>query len=97
MKAVLVAVWISVGAALFVAAPQAWNNGQAGNTTTNVSSECDDPPYATHDWIAHCALELLPDDEKDSLEEHEDLYLLGTEAPDNRTIPASCDGPHRLR
>ncbi len=80
---------------LEVSGPQAWNNGQAGNATTNVSSECALPPYATHDWIADRALDILPDDEKQWLEPHKALYLLGTEAPDNRTIPTSCNGPNR--
>ena len=25
----------------------AWSNGPAGNATTNLASECSDPPYAT--------------------------------------------------
>lgn len=86
---------VVVGLGVFVAVPEAWNNGPAGNTTTNIASECDEPRYATHDWIADRALDLLPDDEKDWLEDEEDLYLLGTEAPDNRNIPLACDGPHR--
>lgn len=46
----------------FIAVPSptahAWNNGQTGNTTTDQASECDSPPYATHDWIPDHALNL---------------------------------------
>ena len=40
-------------------------------------------------------LALLPNDEKAWLLPHKAMYLLGTEAPDNRTIPVSCNGPNR--
>lgn len=79
----------------FVAAPQAWNNGQAGNTGTNTAAECKNPPYATHDWIADHALDILPGDEKAWLVPHRAVYLIGTEAPDNRAIRLSCGVPHR--
>jgi hypothetical protein len=69
----------------------AWNNGGA----TNQEEECSNPPYATHDWIAEHALMLLPEDERAWLMPHKVLYLLGTEAPDNKTIPIECGGPHR--
>lgn len=74
--------------------PTAWNNGPAGNASTNVASECTNPPYATHDWIADHAVDLLPDAEKAWLLPHKTLYLLGTEAPDNNDIPASCGAPN---
>ncbi len=82
-------------AAVCLAVPAAWNNGQAGNTATNTAAECSDPSYATHDWIADHAMDILPDDEKEWLEPHRALYLIGTEAPDNRTIRLSCGVPHR--
>lgn len=63
----------------------AWNNGGAGSRT---------PGYATHDWIAEHAMMLLPENERAWLEPHRDAYLLGTEAPDNANIPASCGTPH---
>ena len=72
----------------------AWSNGQKGNATTNKASECSDPPYATHDWIADRALALLPDEEKAWLSPHKTLYLLGTEAPDNKKIPSQCEAPN---
>jgi hypothetical protein len=73
----------------------AWNNGPSGNTTTNTATECSNPPYSTHDWIADHALDLLPADEEAWLVPHKALYLLGTEAPDNRTISMACATPNR--
>ena len=73
----------------------AWNNGQTGNTATNTAAECTDPPYATHDWIADHAMDLLPDNEKAWLQPHRAIYLIETEAPDNRTIRLACGVPHR--
>ena len=81
-------------AALLVAVPHAGNEGPAGNASTNLDSECSSPPYATHDWIADHALDILPDDEKAWLVPPKTLYLLGTEAPDSRNIPASCGAPN---
>jgi hypothetical protein len=69
----------------------AWNNGPSG---TNLASECTSPPYATHDWIADHAVDLLPDAEKAWLLPHKTMYLLGTEAPDNDNIPVSCGAPN---
>ena len=88
----------AVGSGMIVAwlaMPFAWNNGQSGNTTTNTAAECQVPPYATHDWIADHAMALLPDDERAWLEPHRAQYLIGTEAPDNRTIRLACGVPHR--
>jgi hypothetical protein len=82
-------------AALLAPVPvAAWNNGQTGNTGTNTAAECSAPPYATHDWIADHALDLLPGDEKAWLLPHRALYLIGTEAPDNKTIRTACGTPH---
>jgi hypothetical protein len=82
-------------AALFCLPPAfAWNNGQSGNASTNQPSECNDVPYATHDWIPDHALALLPMEEQAWLLPHKRLFLLGTEAPDNREIPTECGAPH---
>ena len=70
----------------------AWKNGQSGNASTDVPSECTNPPYSTHDWIADQALALMPPDYW--LNNHKTMYLLGTEAPDNKQIPVECNGPH---
>jgi hypothetical protein len=76
--------------AIYAAAASAWNNGGA----TDDPSECASPPYATHDWVADHALALLPDTEKAWLLPHKTLYLLGTEAPDNKKIPDECGVPN---
>ncbi len=90
----LVAIGVLFLLVLRVESPEAWNNGQTGNTTTNTAAECDHPPYATHDWIPDHALALLPANEREWLEPHRTMYLLGTEAPDNRLIPAACGAPN---
>ncbi len=82
-------------ATLYLTSLGAWNNGQTGNTATNTAAECSDPPYATHDWIADHAMDLLPDNKKAWLQPHRAIYLIGTEAPDNRTIRPACGVPHR--
>jgi hypothetical protein len=84
-----------LGACVLTGSAQAWNNGQSGNTKTDTAAECGNPPYATHDWIADHALGLLPDDEKAWLLPHRALYLLGTEAPDNKSISTACETPNR--
>jgi len=56
----------------------AWINGPSGNAPTDDPSECDNPHYATHDWIADHALALLPDEEKEWLLPHKTIYLLGS-------------------
>lgn len=71
-----------------------WSNGPDGNANTNLASECANPPYATHDWVAEHALMLLPENEHAWLMPHRTLYLLGTEAPDNDDIPTSCGAPN---
>ena len=60
-----------IAAPVAAAVTLAWSNGPAGNATTNLASECDDPPYATHDWIADHALALLPTGELSGLRLHQ--------------------------
>ena len=72
----------------------AWGNGPVGNAQTNIISECNNPPYSTHDWIAEHALMLLPDEERAWIMPHKTMYLLGTETPDNNDIPEACNGPN---
>lgn len=79
---------------IFPVAAWPWNNGQTGNTITDQVSECDSVPYATHDWIPDHAVALLPQNERAWIEPHKMLYLLGTEAPDNRNIPKACRAPN---
>jgi hypothetical protein len=71
----------------------AWTNGQSGNASTNEAGECASPPYSTHDWVADRALALLPVEEREWIGPHKALYLLGTEAPDNKHIPDACGAP----
>ncbi len=86
--------FFAISIAAFCSSNFAWNNGQSGNATTNEPEECSSPPYSTHDWIADRALALLPDAEAEWLVPHRAMYLLGTEAPDNRRIPEECGAPH---
>ena len=60
-----VAVGLALGLILLVLAAcptglLSWSNGPAGNATTNQPGECATPSYATHDWIADHARDLLP-------------------------------------
>lgn len=82
-------------AVLFAPPGLAWNNGQSGNANTDTAAECNNPPYATHDWVADQALALLPDAEKAWLVPLKSVYLLGTEAPDFKGIPTACQTPNR--
>jgi len=58
----------------------AWSNG---GLTTDPSS----PKYGTHDWVAQHALDWLPDEEKQFIIGNLNLYLYGTELPDNGKAP----------
>lgn len=53
-----------------------WGNG-------GFSSNPSSPEYGTHDWIAHHALDWLPDNEKAFILDNLAVYLYGTELPDN--------------
>ncbi len=55
-----------------------WSNG-------GYSSDPSNPDYGTHDWIAHHALDWLPDLEKQFILNHLAAYLYGTELPDRPT------------
>ena len=94
-RVTLIALALISASTIVERAALAWGNGPAGNATTNEPAECGDPPYATHDWIADHALALLPDNERAWLAPHKTSYLLGTEAPDNRTIPDICPAPNQ--
>jgi nucleoid-associated protein YgaU len=72
-----------------------WNNGPSGDASTDEDHpSCENIPYSTHDWIADQARALLPEEERSWLNDNKKLYLLGTEAPDNREIPDSCNAPN---
>ena len=80
--------------ALLPALAFAWSNGPNGNAQTNEHSECGDPPYATHDFVADQGLMMLPTNERAWIMQYRAMYLLGTEAPDNDDIPISCGSPN---
>ena len=94
MSLLLLCMIVSVANVVGASSTLGWGNGPRGNATTNKPSECDSPPYATHDWVADHAVALLPDEEKAWLAPHMTSYLLGTEAPDNKKIPDSCPAPN---
>ena len=72
-----------------------WPNGPSGDAATDDDHpHCDLVPYSTHDWVADQALALLTAEESAWLTSHKKLFLLGTEAPDNRKIPNSCGAPN---
>jgi hypothetical protein len=58
----------------------AWSNG-------GFSTDPSHPAYGTHDWIAQHALDNLPTVEKQYLLDNLNVYLYGTELPDNGQAP----------
>jgi len=54
----------------------AWSNG-------GYSSDPSSPDYGTHDWLAHHALDLVPDNLDFWIRDNFAMYLYGTELPDN--------------
>jgi len=58
----------------------AWSNG-------GFSSDASTPKYGTHDWISQHALDWLPSEEKQFILGNLNLYLYGTELPDNGKVP----------
>jgi hypothetical protein len=63
----------------------AWSNSGPSDDPAN-------PNYGTHDWIAHHALDYLPDAEKSWLEGNMSEYLYGTELPDFQKSITYPDG-----
>jgi hypothetical protein len=57
-----------------------WSNG-------GYSTDPSNPKYGTHDWIAQHALDWLPTQEKQYIQDNLALYLYGTELPDNSNAP----------
>lgn len=58
----------------------AWSNG-------GFSSDASKPDYGTHDFLAHHALDYVPDDLDFWLRNNLQVYLYGTELPDNKDAP----------
>lgn len=68
---------------LLVGAPStatAWSNG-------GFSSNPNHPDYGTHDFLAQHALDHVPDDLDFWLRDNLQMYLYGTELPDNKNAP----------
>lgn len=65
-----------LGSFILVIEAYAWSNG-------GYSSNPSEPDYGTHDWIAEHALDWLPANEKAYIVSHLQIYLYGTELPDN--------------
>ena len=61
---------------VFVPTVFAWSNGGYSDDPSN-------PDYGTHDWMAQHALDWLPSDEREFIENNLTIYLYGTELPDN--------------
>jgi len=55
---------------------QAWSNG-------GYSTDPSNPKYGTHDWLAHHALDWIPDEMDFWIRNNLAIYLYGTELPDN--------------
>lgn len=74
----------------------AWSNGSYAHTFPAYDWERD---YSTHDWIAEGALDALSalnGSAWEWLELRIQIYLLGTEAPDNAGVNVSLDGERIL-
>ena len=70
----------------------AWSNGSYAYNETEYSYEDD---YGTHDWIAERALNVLLNYEENEwnwLESRKEIFLVGTEAPDNGGVSMTLDG-----
>ena len=77
----LISAIILMASALFIpGCALAWSNG-------GYSADKANPDYGTHDWIAQHALSLLPQKERQYLDDNLATYLLGTEWPDNPEKP----------
>ena len=72
--ALLVSLFLNAGLAY------GWSNGGYSTDPTH-------PIYGTHDWIAQHALDWLPTQEKQYIQDNLALYLYGTELPDNGGVP----------
>ncbi|HDZ16843.1 hypothetical protein LCGC14_0707410 [marine sediment metagenome] len=70
---------------------KAWANDSYANNSSNYTYALN---YATHDWIAQKALEILLANDYSKwewLKDRELIYLTGTEAPDNANLNMTLD------
>jgi hypothetical protein len=72
----LIPLFLILTVSVFVPSVFGWSNG-------GWSSNPSTPDYGTHDWIAEHALDWLPSNEKEYIENNLATYLYGTELPDN--------------
>jgi hypothetical protein len=63
-----------------------WSNG-------GYSTDPSNPKYGTHDWIAQHALDWLPTQEKQYIQDNLAVYLYGTELPDNGALQTALAIP----
>ncbi|MEM1553065.1 MAG: hypothetical protein QXS36_02975 [Candidatus Bathyarchaeia archaeon] len=77
---VLAIFWILLMPSHLIIRCYAWGNG-------GYSSSPSSPKYGTHDWIAEHALDWLPSEAKQWIAANLNLYLYGTELPDNGRAP----------
>ena len=73
---VLILLYSIFAATVNVSHVAGWSNG-------GFSSGPSSPKYGTHDWIAQHALDWSPSEEKQFIVENLNIYLYGTELPDN--------------
>ncbi|MCP4762171.1 MAG: hypothetical protein GY870_10345, partial [archaeon] len=87
---VLLSVFLLFGMQITYAS--AWKNGSYAYNQTDYDFETD---YGTHDWVAEAALMALLDNDPSGwawLEERIEIYLVGTEAPDNSNVQMTLNG-----
>ncbi len=72
----LIPLFLILTVSVFVPSVFGWSNGGYSEFPSN-------PDYGTHDWIAEHALDWLPSNEKEYIENNLATYLYGTELPDN--------------
>jgi hypothetical protein len=70
----------TISASLVAPSAEAWSNG-------GFSTDPSAPKYGTHDWLAHHALDWIPDDSDFWIRDNLAVYLYGTELPDNKNAP----------
>jgi len=76
-RRLLVLLTVFVLLASYAVPVHSWSNGGYSANPSN-------PDYGTHDWLAHHALDFVPDNLDFWIRDNLPTYLYGTELPDNR-------------